>query len=103
MQKQMEDLKRQTVDKILNEAGTKQKKRKEKEDMEKDNRVNHQYRQLPPNEPRIRIVSNATTTQVTITPTVYHSILNPNPVVILNNIEPAIIINNVSNIIEPVA
>lgn len=37
----MEDLKRQTVDKILNEAGTKQKKRKEKEELEKDNKVNH--------------------------------------------------------------
>ncbi|KAL4487567.1 hypothetical protein ABPG72_017356 [Tetrahymena utriculariae] len=86
MQKQIEDLKRQTVDKILNEAGTKQKKRKEKEEIEKDNKINHQYRKLPQDMPRIRILNNSQGSIVSITKTVFHPLLNPFPVVFENNL-----------------
>ncbi|EAR84392.2 PAPA-like motif protein (macronuclear) [Tetrahymena thermophila SB210] len=86
MQKQIEDLKRQTVDKILNEAGTKQKKRKEKEEIEKDNKINHQYRKLPQGMPRIRILNNSQGSIVSITKTAFHPLLNPFPVVFENNL-----------------
>ncbi|KAL4437644.1 hypothetical protein ABPG74_017882 [Tetrahymena malaccensis] len=86
MQKQIEDLKRQTVDKILNEAGTKQKKRKEKEEIEKDNKINHQYRKLPQGMPRIRILNNSQGSIVSITKSVFHPLLNPFPVVFENNL-----------------
>ncbi|EGR26951.1 hypothetical protein IMG5_204020 [Ichthyophthirius multifiliis] len=78
MQKQIENLKKQTVDKILNEAGTKQKKRKEREQQETNQRTHYQYRQLHPNEPRITYISNSNKGEfICINKNIYNPYLNP--------------------------
>jgi hypothetical protein len=54
----MEEQKRQTVERILNEAGRKQKQRKEKEEQRLKEKTNHKYRKLPDGDIIIKYKTN---------------------------------------------
>ena len=57
--KTVEELKQQTVNKILNEAGRMQKLRKEKEEKEKNSKENRRFRTLPENDIKIQYKSTS--------------------------------------------
>ena len=54
----MEEQKRQTVERILNEAGRKQKQRKEREEQKLKEKTNHKYRKLPEGDIVVRYKTN---------------------------------------------
>jgi predicted dithiol-disulfide oxidoreductase (DUF899 family) len=56
-QKLQEEQKKLTINKILNEAGRKQRMRKEKEDRDQKEKANYQYKTLPNGEVGIKYIS----------------------------------------------
>mmetsp|Transcript_41033 Transcript_41033/g.47680 ORF Transcript_41033/g.47680 Transcript_41033/m.47680 type:complete len:85 (+) Transcript_41033:209-463(+) len=56
-QKMVEEQKKQIVDRILNEAGRKQRMRKEKEEQDDLKKQNYKYRVLPEGEVGIKYIS----------------------------------------------
>jgi len=56
-QRLIEEQKKQTIDKILNEAGRKQKQRREKEEKSAREKENRKFRKLPEGEVAIKLVS----------------------------------------------
>ncbi|KRW99163.1 hypothetical protein PPERSA_07406 [Pseudocohnilembus persalinus] len=75
MAQQQENQKWQVVDQILNDSGRKQKQRKEKEERELFNKMNHIYRSLPKDDIKIRYICNKNKHQIELSESLSSNVL----------------------------
>ncbi|CAK82165.1 unnamed protein product (macronuclear) [Paramecium tetraurelia] len=80
LQKQQEEQKQMTVDKILNEIGRKQKQRQQQEDKKTED--THKYRSLPQNDIIIKYKSNSEGTFIIMPKYMNSSLPNPSKMIV---------------------
>ncbi|CAD8151935.1 unnamed protein product [Paramecium pentaurelia] len=83
LQKQQEEQKQMTVDKILNEIGRKQKQRQQQEDKKTED--THKYRSLPPDDIIIKYKSNNEGTFIIMPKYMNSSLPNPSKMIVEDN------------------
>ncbi|CAK67438.1 unnamed protein product (macronuclear) [Paramecium tetraurelia] len=80
LQKQQEEQKQMTVDKILNEQGRKQKQRQQQEDKKTED--THKYRSLPPDDIIIKYKSNSEGTFIIMPKNMNSSLPHPSKMIV---------------------
>ncbi|CAD8143733.1 unnamed protein product [Paramecium octaurelia] len=80
LQKQQEEQKQMTVDKILNEIGRKQKQRQQQEDKKTED--THKYRSLPPDDIIIKYKSNSEGTFIIMPKNMNSPLSNPSKMIV---------------------